>query len=167
MAENVIVAGAENRPSMLEKGTELTLQEHESKLYDDFDKFTSEKGESIHSYYWRYVKLINVMNIIRITMTPIQVNTKFVNHLQPEWSRFITAAKQLKYLHKVNFYQFYTFLKHNENDANEVLAMRQQYPDLLALLANTYNPPPSYNNQRSLYNPVGPLECDIRFIKLN
>ncbi|GJY87477.1 hypothetical protein Tco_0502105, partial [Tanacetum coccineum] len=27
----------------------------------------------------------------------------FVNHLQPEWSRFVTAAKQAKDLHKVNF----------------------------------------------------------------
>nr|GEV49929.1 hypothetical protein [Tanacetum cinerariifolium] len=56
----------------------LTLQEHESKLYDDFDRFTSELGESIHSYYWRYAKLINDINIIKMTMTKIQINTKFV-----------------------------------------------------------------------------------------
>ncbi|GJS12297.1 hypothetical protein Tco_0369093 [Tanacetum coccineum] len=87
----------------LMEGTELTLQERESKLYDEFDRFTSEKGESIHLYYWRYATLINDMNIIKMTMTPIQINTKFVNHLQPEWSRFVTVVKQAKYLHKVNF----------------------------------------------------------------
>ncbi|GJZ82962.1 reverse transcriptase domain, reverse transcriptase zinc-binding domain protein [Tanacetum coccineum] len=38
------------------EGTELTKQECESKLYDDFDRFTSEKGESIHSYYLRFAK---------------------------------------------------------------------------------------------------------------
>ncbi|GJS72060.1 hypothetical protein Tco_0704901 [Tanacetum coccineum] len=38
--------------------TEPTLQEHESKLYDDFNRFTSEKRESIHSYYWRYAKVV-------------------------------------------------------------------------------------------------------------
>ncbi|GJV71461.1 hypothetical protein Tco_1491456 [Tanacetum coccineum] len=109
-----------------EKRTELTLQERKSKLYDEFDRFTSEPGESIHSYYWRYAKFINDMNIIHMTMTKIQVNTKFVNHLQPKWSRFVTAAKQAKDLHNVNFNLLYEFLKHNENVAKEVREMRQR-----------------------------------------
>ncbi|GKB02297.1 hypothetical protein Tco_0830386 [Tanacetum coccineum] len=62
-----------------------------------------------------------------------------------EWSRFVTAAKQAKDLHAVNFDQLYAFLKHNEHDAKEVQEMRQRYPDQLAFLANQYNPPPSYN----------------------
>ncbi|GJX35107.1 hypothetical protein Tco_0246664 [Tanacetum coccineum] len=78
-----------------------------------------------------------------------EFNTKFVNHLQPEWSRFVTAAKQAKDLHEVNFDQLYDFLKHNEKDAKEVQEMQQRFPDPLALVANTYNPPPSYNSQRS------------------
>ncbi|GJW10745.1 hypothetical protein Tco_1576572 [Tanacetum coccineum] len=67
----------------------------------------------------------------------------------PEWSRFVTAAKQTKNLHVVNFNQSYGYLKQNENDANEVQTMRQRFPDPLSLLANTYNPPPSYITQRS------------------
>ncbi|GJZ77675.1 hypothetical protein Tco_0642347 [Tanacetum coccineum] len=45
MAENVIAAGSENRSPMLERveGSELSPQERESKLYNKFDKFTSEK----------------------------------------------------------------------------------------------------------------------------
>ncbi|GJV66399.1 hypothetical protein Tco_1477227 [Tanacetum coccineum] len=82
------------------EGTEMTKQERESMLYDEFDKFTSEPGESIHSYYLRFAKLINDMNMISMTMTPMQINTKFVNHLQPEWSMFATAAKQARNLHK-------------------------------------------------------------------
>ncbi|GKA11032.1 integrase, catalytic region, zinc finger, CCHC-type containing protein [Tanacetum coccineum] len=84
-----------DRVKELMEGTELTLQERESNLYDDFDRFTYEKGESIHSYYWRYAKLINDMNIIGMTMTPIQVNTKFVNHLQPEWSRHFSNTMRM------------------------------------------------------------------------
>nr|GEV75120.1 retrotransposon-related protein [Tanacetum cinerariifolium] len=114
-------------------------------LYDEFDKFTSEPGESIHSYYLRFVKLINDMNMISMTMTPMQINTKFVNHLQPEWSRFVTTAKQARNLHKVTFDQLYAFLKHNEKDDKEVREMRQRFLKPLALLANTYNPPPSYS----------------------
>nr|GEV19932.1 reverse transcriptase domain-containing protein [Tanacetum cinerariifolium] len=61
MAENVIASRAENRPPMLERSqydswqsrSELSLQEQESKLYNEFDRFTSEKGETIHSYYLR------------------------------------------------------------------------------------------------------------------
>ncbi|GJR73081.1 retrovirus-related pol polyprotein from transposon TNT 1-94 [Tanacetum coccineum] len=134
------------------EGMEHTLQERESKLYDEFDRFTSELGESIHSYYWRYVKLINDMNIIKMTMFPIQVNTKFANHLQLEWHRFVTPAKQAKNLHKVNFDHMYAFLKQNENDAKEVREMKQQHPDQLALLADKYNPPPPYSSSRSHYN---------------
>ncbi|GJW38955.1 hypothetical protein Tco_0064800 [Tanacetum coccineum] len=36
----------------------------ESKLYDDFDTFTSMHGETIHSYYMRFAQLINDMHTI-------------------------------------------------------------------------------------------------------
>ncbi|GJV39208.1 hypothetical protein Tco_1417648 [Tanacetum coccineum] len=38
---------------LLIEGLKLLFQERESKLYDEFDTFTLEKGESIHSYYLR------------------------------------------------------------------------------------------------------------------
>ncbi|GKB74090.1 hypothetical protein Tco_0935502 [Tanacetum coccineum] len=36
------------------QGTSLTKQERECKLYDEFDKFTYKKGESLHEYYLRF-----------------------------------------------------------------------------------------------------------------
>ncbi|GJW71886.1 hypothetical protein Tco_0128803 [Tanacetum coccineum] len=42
-----------DRVKLLIQGLELSLQERESKLYDDFDTFTSMPGETIHSYYMR------------------------------------------------------------------------------------------------------------------
>ncbi|GJV18975.1 retrovirus-related pol polyprotein from transposon TNT 1-94 [Tanacetum coccineum] len=42
-----------DRVKLLIQGSELSLQERESKLYDEFDMFTSLLGESIHSYYMR------------------------------------------------------------------------------------------------------------------
>ncbi|GJU50945.1 hypothetical protein Tco_1220500 [Tanacetum coccineum] len=92
-----------DRVKELMEGTKMTKQEHESMLYDEFDKFTSEPGESIHSYYLRYAKLINDMNMIPMSMSPMQINTKFVNHLKPKWSKFVTTAKQARNLHNVNF----------------------------------------------------------------
>ncbi|GJV77116.1 hypothetical protein Tco_1508700 [Tanacetum coccineum] len=88
-----------DRIKELMEGTEMTKQERESMLYDEFDKFTSKPGESIHSYNMRYAKLTNDMKMIPMSMSNMQINTKFVNHLQPEWSRFVTAAKQERDLH--------------------------------------------------------------------
>ncbi|GJZ53851.1 hypothetical protein Tco_0608736 [Tanacetum coccineum] len=132
----------------------MTKKERESMLYDEFDKFTSEPVESIHSYYLRFAKLINDMNMIPMSMTPMQINTKFVNHLQPEWSRFVTTAKQARILHSVTFDQLYAFLKHNERDAKEVREMRQQFSEPLTWLANTYNLPPSYSINQTHYAPT-------------
>ncbi|GJT06277.1 retrovirus-related pol polyprotein from transposon TNT 1-94 [Tanacetum coccineum] len=142
-----------DRVKELMEDTEMTKQENESMLYDKFDKFTSEPGESIYSYYLRYAKLINDMKMIPMSMSNMQINTKFMNHLQPEWSRFVTTAKQARNIHSVNFDKLYAFLKHNEKYAKEVREMRQRFPEPLALLANTYNPPPSYSSQQIQYQP--------------
>ena len=74
-----------DRVKLLIQGSELIKQERESTLYDDFDMFTSQPGETIHTYYMRFTQLINDMHMIGMTMQPIQINTKFVNHLPPEW----------------------------------------------------------------------------------
>ncbi|GJY99937.1 hypothetical protein Tco_0517367 [Tanacetum coccineum] len=88
-----------DRIKELMKGTEMTKQERQSMLYDEFDRFTSKPRVSIHLYYLRFTKFINDMRMIPITMSPMQINTKFVNHLQPEWSHIAkqcTARKKVK-----------------------------------------------------------------------
>ncbi|GKB10589.1 hypothetical protein Tco_0844512 [Tanacetum coccineum] len=62
----------------------LPDQERECKLYNEFDRFTSVKGESLHEYYLRFYQLINDMHTIVMTMQQAQVNTKFLNSLPPE-----------------------------------------------------------------------------------
>ncbi|GKB78570.1 hypothetical protein Tco_0945465 [Tanacetum coccineum] len=46
---------------MLLEGSELTKEDRESQLYDDFEHFRQYKGETIHDYYVRFAKLINDM----------------------------------------------------------------------------------------------------------
>ncbi|GKC64025.1 retrotransposon protein, putative, unclassified, partial [Tanacetum coccineum] len=53
-----------DRVKLLIQGSELSLQERETKLYNDFDTFTSMHGEIIHSYYMRFAQLINDMHTI-------------------------------------------------------------------------------------------------------
>nr|GEW55084.1 hypothetical protein [Tanacetum cinerariifolium] len=61
---------------MLLEGSELTKEDRESQLYDDFEHFRQHKGETIHDYYVWFAKLINDMRNIKITMSRMQLNTK-------------------------------------------------------------------------------------------
>ncbi|GJY82744.1 hypothetical protein Tco_0496120 [Tanacetum coccineum] len=98
------------RVKLLMQGTELSYQECECKLYNEFDRFTSVKGESLHEYYLRFSQLINDMHTIGMTMQQVQVNTKFLNALQPEWSKFITNVKLAKNMYTTNYDQLYAYL---------------------------------------------------------
>nr|GEW12274.1 hypothetical protein [Tanacetum cinerariifolium] len=51
------------------------------------------KGETIHDYYVWFDKLISDMRNIKMTMSRMQLNSKFVNNMLPEWGRFVTAVK--------------------------------------------------------------------------
>nr|GEV56217.1 integrase, catalytic region, zinc finger, CCHC-type, peptidase aspartic, catalytic [Tanacetum cinerariifolium] len=76
---------------MLLEGSKLTKENRESQLYDDFEHFRQHKGETIHDYYVRFSKIINDMRNIKMTMSKMQLNSKFVNNMLPEWGRFVTA----------------------------------------------------------------------------
>ncbi|GJW89391.1 hypothetical protein Tco_0164731 [Tanacetum coccineum] len=73
-----------DRVKLLMQGTSLSKQERECKLYDEFDKFSYVKGETLHQYYLRFAQLINDMNIIQMIMQPVQVNTKFLIAIHQE-----------------------------------------------------------------------------------
>ncbi|GJT85589.1 hypothetical protein Tco_1067306 [Tanacetum coccineum] len=125
------------RVKLLMKGTELSYQERECKLYNEFDKFTSVKGETLHEYYLRFAKLFNDMHTIGMTMQQVQVNTKFLNALQPEWSKFVSDVKLEKNMYTTNYDQLYVYLSQYEGHVNEVRMLRERYQDPLALVANS------------------------------
>nr|GEV27678.1 integrase, catalytic region, zinc finger, CCHC-type, peptidase aspartic, catalytic [Tanacetum cinerariifolium] len=77
---------------MLLEGSELTKEDRESQLYANFIHFRQHKEESIHDYYVRFAKLINDMRKIKMTMSRLQLNSKFVNNMLLEWGRFVTAG---------------------------------------------------------------------------
>ncbi|GJY73942.1 hypothetical protein Tco_0478373, partial [Tanacetum coccineum] len=100
---------------MILEGSELTKDDRESQLYDEFEHFCQIKGETIHVYYVRFTKLINDMRNIKMTMPRMQLNSKFVNNMLPEWSRFITEVKLNRGLKESNFDQLYAYLKQHED----------------------------------------------------
>nr|GEZ94735.1 hypothetical protein [Tanacetum cinerariifolium] len=104
---------------MLLKGSELTKEDQESQLYDDFEHLHQNKGEPIHDYYVRFAKLINDIQNIKMIMSRMQLNSKFVNNMLPEWGRFITMVKLNRGLRDSNYDQLYAYLKQHEAHANE------------------------------------------------
>ncbi|GKF04345.1 hypothetical protein Tco_0035013 [Tanacetum coccineum] len=71
-------------------------------------------GETLYQHYWRFAQLINNMNVINMSMRAVQVNTKFLNTLPPEWSKFVTDVKLARDLHTTNYDQLYAYLEHHE-----------------------------------------------------
>ncbi|GJT65190.1 hypothetical protein Tco_1016670 [Tanacetum coccineum] len=79
--------------------------------------------------------LINDMNIYKMKMEQFQVNTKFLNSLPPEWSKFVTDVKLVKDLHTSNLYQLHAYLEQHELHANEVCIMREPWYKEKSMLA--------------------------------
>nr|GEW46534.1 hypothetical protein [Tanacetum cinerariifolium] len=128
---------------ILIEGSELTKEDQESQLYDDFEHFRQYKGESIHNYYVRFAKLINDMRNIKMTMSRLQLNSKFVNNMLPEWGRFVTAVKLNRGLRDSNYDQLYAYLKQHETHVQENKMMLERFSqptvDPLALMSNVSN----------------------------
>ncbi|GKD60367.1 putative reverse transcriptase domain-containing protein, partial [Tanacetum coccineum] len=131
---------------LLMQGTSLTKQERECKLYDEFDKFTYKKGETLHEYYLRFTLLLNDMNIYKMPLEQFQVNTKFLNTLPDEWSKFVTDVKLVKDLHTTNVDQLHAYLQQHERHANEVRLMHERNSDPLALVASHQLTQPAYQS---------------------
>nr|GEZ74547.1 hypothetical protein [Tanacetum cinerariifolium] len=64
---------------------EIYALERECKLYDAFDKFEYQKGETLRDFYLRFSLLLNDMNMYNMKLEQFQDNTKFLNTLPPEW----------------------------------------------------------------------------------
>ncbi|GKB99762.1 hypothetical protein Tco_0985899 [Tanacetum coccineum] len=138
---------------LLMQGTLLTKQERECKLYDEFDKFTYKIGESLHEYYLRFTLLLNDMNIYKMPLEQFQVNTKFLNTLPAEWSKFVTDVKLVKDFYTTDVDQIYALLKQHERHANKVRLMHERNSDPLALVASHQMTQSSYqSHQHSFQN---------------
>nr|GEX75498.1 retrovirus-related Pol polyprotein from transposon TNT 1-94 [Tanacetum cinerariifolium] len=102
------------------------------------------KGELIHNYYVWFAELINDMRNIKMTMSRLQLNSKFVNNMLPEWGRFVTTVKLNRGLRDSNYDQLYAYLKQHETHEKENKMMLERFSqpivDPLALMSNVSNP---------------------------
>ncbi|GJY24526.1 hypothetical protein Tco_0398184 [Tanacetum coccineum] len=123
------------RIQLLMQGTSLTKYERECKLYDEFDKFAYKKGETLLDFYLRFSLLLNDMNIYNVKLEQFQVNTKFLNTLPPEWSKFMIDVKLVWDFHTTNIDQLHAYLGQHEFHAKEVRLMHERNSDPLSLVA--------------------------------
>nr|GEY42762.1 hypothetical protein [Tanacetum cinerariifolium] len=132
------------RVQQMMKSSDIGIQEKKAKLFNEWETFTYNKGESIESYYHYFLKLMN--DLKRNKHFPEKIasnmnNMKFLNNVQPEWSRHVTIVHQTKDLHTADYTQLYDFLKYNQKEVDELKAKRLgKTQDPLALMANSNNP---------------------------
>ncbi|GJY84053.1 retrovirus-related pol polyprotein from transposon TNT 1-94 [Tanacetum coccineum] len=86
------------------------------------------------------------MNIYKMPLEQFQVNTKFLNTLPDEWSKFVTDVKLVKDLHTTNVDQLHAHLQQHERHAIEVRLMHERNPDPLALVASHQLTQPAYQS---------------------
>nr|GFA37917.1 retrovirus-related Pol polyprotein from transposon TNT 1-94 [Tanacetum cinerariifolium] len=139
--------------------------EKKAKLFNEWERFTSNEVELIESYYHRFLKLMNDLKRNKHFPEKIASNLKFLNNLQPEWSRHVTIVHQTKDLHTTDYTQLYDFLKYNqkENFFQQPMTNPEDIMDpttamnmALALMAKAFKlnySTPTNNNQRISSNP--------------
>nr|GEZ20844.1 hypothetical protein [Tanacetum cinerariifolium] len=98
------------------KGSDIGIQKKKAKLFNEWERFTSNEGKSIESYYHRFLKLMNDLKRNKHFPEKIASNLKILNNLQPEWSRYVTIVHQTKDLHTTDYTKLYDFLKYNQKE---------------------------------------------------
>nr|GFB93915.1 hypothetical protein [Tanacetum cinerariifolium] len=124
------------RVQQMMKGSDIGIQVKKVKLFNKWERFTSNEGELIESYYHYFLKSMNDLKRNKHFPEKIGSNMKFLNNLQPEWSRHVIIVHQTKDLHTVDYTQLY-----NQKEVDELKAQRlAKTQDPLALMANSNNP---------------------------
>nr|GEX16152.1 hypothetical protein [Tanacetum cinerariifolium] len=93
------------------------------------------------------------MNIYNMKLEQFQVNTKFLNTLPPEWSKFVTNVKLVRDLHTTNVDQLHAYLGQHEYHADEVRLMHERTSNPLALVAHHQMNKSTYQQHQQSYHP--------------
>nr|GEU38041.1 integrase, catalytic region, zinc finger, CCHC-type, peptidase aspartic, catalytic [Tanacetum cinerariifolium] len=153
MVENVIAARFENHPPMLQR-SEYDSWQSRMLLYIQGKEHSKQLLKSVEKGPFQFGTIV----VPGIATSPTRERT--LDDLTPKkkisqasiWSKFVIDVKLAKDMHNVSFDQLYAYLRQHEAHATEVRMMKQRFPYPLALVANTYNSHPFYNNHQPQYN---------------
>ncbi|GJR30823.1 putative ribonuclease H-like domain-containing protein [Tanacetum coccineum] len=120
-------------------------------IYNSVD--ASKEGESLKSVYERLTTLVNIMNRNNVHPIPVSINTKFLNCLQPEWSKYVTMVRHNQTRDTVSYDVLYDSLVQFEPHvlASKAKKAAKNY-DPLALLVYS-NASSSHSHANSSYSP--------------
>nr|GEW81732.1 hypothetical protein [Tanacetum cinerariifolium] len=175
LADKAILSGADNRPPMLEKDMydswksriELYMlnRQHGRMILESVEHgpllWPTVKEDGV-TRLKKYSELsaakaiqadcdVKATNII-LQGLPLEVNTKFLNTLPPEWSKFVTDVKLVRDLHTTNVDQLHAYLGQHEYHANEVILMQERTSDPLALISQHQMNRSTYQNHQQSYH---------------
>ncbi|GJU82124.1 hypothetical protein Tco_1284489 [Tanacetum coccineum] len=124
------------------------LQAIPNDIYNSVDAW-----ESLDSVHERLTTLVNIMDRNNVRPIPVVINTKFLNCLQPEWSKYVTMVRHNQTGSAVSYDVLYDSLVQFEP---HVLASRAKKAaknhDPLALIAYS-NASSSHCHANSSYSP--------------
>nr|GEY60977.1 ribonuclease H-like domain-containing protein [Tanacetum cinerariifolium] len=87
------------RVQQMMKGSDIGIQEKKAKLFNEWERFTSNEGESIESYYHRFLKL---MNDLQIAQPGMNMGQDRQMQMVGEEYDLMTAAADLDEIEEVN-----------------------------------------------------------------
>ncbi|GKA98454.1 hypothetical protein Tco_0826391 [Tanacetum coccineum] len=119
-------------------GTVQNKVDSETRFNNEFDQFVAEPGEALVSVYNHFAQLINDLERNGIKFPPVNVNTKFLNCLQPEWLKYVTNVRLAKRLTKETYDDLFDYLHQYVKlvNASRVKKVEKSH-DPLTLVAHT------------------------------
>ncbi|GKD19890.1 hypothetical protein Tco_1209048 [Tanacetum coccineum] len=140
------------RIKRLMHGSKITTHVRHSCLMDEFDKVATKEGESLDSVHERLITIVNIMDRNNVRLILVAINTKFLNCLQPKWSKYVTMVRHNQTRTAVSYDVLYDQLVQFEP---HVLASRAKKAaknhDPLAFIAHS-NASSSHSHANSSYS---------------
>ncbi|GJZ37777.1 hypothetical protein Tco_0583968 [Tanacetum coccineum] len=134
-------------------GYDVTSHVRYLRLMDEFDKFAAKEGESLELVYERLTTLVNIMDHNNVRPIPVSINTKFLNCLQPEWSKYVTVVRYNQTGDTISYVVLYDSLVQFEPHVLASKATKAaKSHDPLSLLAHL-NASSSQSHTNSSYSP--------------
>nr|GEY57427.1 hypothetical protein [Tanacetum cinerariifolium] len=86
-----------------------------------------EEGESLESVYERLTTLVNIMDRNNVRPISVSINTKFLNFLQLEWSKYVTMEINANMVFMAQIEKVLLESDESSSSAEETIAMVAYY----------------------------------------
>ncbi|GJS82191.1 uncharacterized mitochondrial protein-like protein [Tanacetum coccineum] len=113
----MILESVENGPLIWPSIEEMKCQDQRNIQRLPPEVYTLVSNHKVAKELWERIQLL--MQGTSITKQERELNTKFLNTLPPEWSKFVKGVKLVRDLHTTNADQLHAYLEQHEFHVNE------------------------------------------------